>query len=131
MKRALLIMIISLICGLATAGAEVIEVPLAPLHGTYADINGVIRGAFFDLGSELPWINSVSIRLSGESVVGIVYCEDGGPDPWPIEFTATIRDTGYIGYWHAGLFNKFLLGISQPHDRVERTFAIRREFRPP
>ncbi len=101
MRRLTVSILMFLICGAGVVFAEIVEIPLPQLRGIYSRTDTVERRATFEL-PELPvFVRRVSIRVSGEATVGIVYCRWGEFYPWLVCFSATMMDTVTNGSWRA------------------------------
>jgi hypothetical protein len=87
--------------GVATAHAEVVEVPLTGLLGVYTT-GGTYRTAYVQLDRAPTAVHSIRIRFLGESTVRDWYCDLEDSIPIPVKFYAEINDPITTGLWFGG-----------------------------
>jgi hypothetical protein len=87
--------------GVTTTVAEVIEIPLPGLLGSYPlEYPNATRTAAFQLPAPPLEIHGASFRISGTAGVGSIVCEWGGPYPWPMMLSASMR-AEFARFWFA------------------------------
>jgi len=101
MLKTLVALIAIVIVTTSTTVAEVVEIPLPGLLGTYpiTDQNGT-RTVTFQLPAVPLAIHGASFRISGTTGVGAVSCEWGGPYAWSMDIGASMKDT-FAHFWLA------------------------------
>ncbi len=123
MRRGL-VTLVSLFCYAQLTSAEIVEVPLPQLEGTYTgnEFGFTERRISFDLPIPPLVVHNAWIKLHGYVEVGSVTCTDfpHGPFVWPMEFLAIIRDTVSGGSWFADNVTPDTSGV----------FELTTEFRP-
>lgn len=101
--RIIITLLLSLIIAtLGTVNAEIVEISLPELYGTYPinSVNGE-RTASFTLPQIPVSINGAWFRISGTTGVGSLSCEGGSIYPWPMGFGASMKDTTFNHLWIA------------------------------
>ena len=91
----------SLVFGFGNSHSEIVEVPLAELHGVYYSDYLVQRTAHFELDVAPSVVYGVWIRLVGECHVRDWYCEFTGTFPQPVWFHADVSDSVSGEDWQA------------------------------
>jgi hypothetical protein len=97
-----LVTTVMLLMGEGTSKAEVIEVPLLALHGTYAEGATISRTAAFQLERGPVVVHGAWLQLSGVATAAETECDGGGTYPWPVDFSASMEDVFSGGLWIAG-----------------------------
>ena len=100
MKIILTVVLIALIISVSENHAEILEVPLPGLHGTYpVDQTTAERTVSFQFDPPVA-INSISFRVSGTTAVGALVCFYGDTSPWGMDLLASMNADG-TGVWRS------------------------------
>jgi hypothetical protein len=137
MKNIHAIILISLMLLYCSAQAEIVEIPLVNLHGTYhvyfnqPEGDATTRISSFQL-DELPTeVRGAWIRISGITIVGEKDClpELGeGPFPYPFVFNFLMKDSITGGSWSAGGITSYESGAYEITVKLTPFFGASWEF---
>jgi hypothetical protein len=125
MRGVLVIIGLAALACSESAPAEVVELQLPELRGLYSTEDTVTRYSSFQMETVLLSIARVSIRITGTVTVGEIMCENGAgfmvPQPYPMDFLASMRDTVHGELWMAEQITPMVTGsfeLTVPFEQI-------------